>query len=117
MPLALGGPSTQPPASEPEPEALGPPPTEWKGLTHSASGQWSALEGFLALARAHGLYVAIHLVAKPPITRLRSGLTADQGTALGQEYFAWARVFIEALSPRHDNILLWGDVYALVPAA
>lgn len=83
----------------------------------SENSQWPALDDFLSRAEKYGLYVGLHFASFPVVERLQSNITVAEAKRLGDDYFAWTRFFVENLSPRHGNIVLWGFVYGFGPAA
>jgi len=81
----------------------------------SPNNQWAALDDYLAKAESHGLYVGIHFVSKYPIDQLNGGIDATGATQMGQDFAEWADTFVSYFAARHQNIALWGLIYALGP--
>jgi len=97
----------------------------WQGMGFNPIGQnpcasdnkqWQAIDDFLTAAESRGIYVGIHFVSYPVIKKLNSGISAEEARELGHEYFEWTEVFIEKLSARHGNIIMWGMIYGFGPA-
>ncbi|MEX2052611.1 MAG: hypothetical protein WD898_00075 [Candidatus Paceibacterota bacterium] len=83
----------------------------------SDNRQWAALDDFLSRAEKYGLFVGIHFAAKPPIDALQTGkVTPVQAKDIADEYVEWVGTFIRRLSPRHNNIAMWGFIFAVGPA-
>lgn len=82
----------------------------------SANRQWDALDEFTGLAEKHGLWVIPHFVHTPFNENLDS-LPAIEVEHRADAIATWAGRFISRLGKRHTNILAWGALYALEPAA
>ncbi len=83
--------------------------------SRSRRRQWEALDEFVTLAEAQGLWVIPHFVHTPfsrDIDTISRTAIEDRARQLSD----WAGAFISHLTPRHANILAWGMLYALEPA-
>jgi hypothetical protein len=82
----------------------------------SAGRQWEALDEFVGMAEKHNIWVIPHFVHTPFNENLDSLLKMETEQRAG-EIAVWAGRFISRLSRLHKNILAWGALYALEPAA